>query len=735
MIDYKVWYIYHEESAGSGLYPIMRKIILWENLYQRPGYEISKAKLTKQINDEDTLSFTISSSHALFDKITPYNGYVGVTKNTDWYFLGRVTNTELNIRKEKKVTCAGGLALLKESLYSRYMPKYVNTHNSYTAKFGLNDTVEEMVTRILDIHNAQVNLLQHAGGWASGQFPCISLGECTATENPYGVNLKKTSDSGTQEEGLYITRDTTSLTTPFDWLTSELVDKCSANLLLRIVERTEEEDPGKLLLSLYLDVYGPYLPLADQEKDQSIRFTKNLLDASLKTDYSSVYSVLLPTGESNSYVGKVLGSGSNVTYDYSDDLQLDLEKDTAEEYSAAYMDAVTEAGDVLSDEGKTIVDTASNADGVIVYKVYENRNDVEVIRMLAVYCMASVNYNSETHQLPMSQSETTKASDVERVAWFVNSDGTVVTSGSDVYSQADESDIIYPSYNDGTLMNCCVQRKLVDGSLVVHSGRNLSGLFRIVADSNLSPTYIASTDGNSWSKAYNVLTPRSTTVEPFTVNLSADQYIIEYNISTAECPDWFLHKPFEVMNVSNEGASSNYFEMNRPRGYIIRALSGGSLSSEINSNIHVKFEAPFLIWEEGLAKMGRRVGYKNWSSASLKQLREYAPAYLKKMIYECESIEVTAADLANLNDNTNYIQVGKRYKVICDTISKQGWYPCLSSEEQLGDPTSTKYTFTYRYYPFTKSVRALAMQTSKNSFTRPVRQITTVNGVEVADET
>lgn len=276
--------------------------LLWDSRIPSESRTIAKPVLKREINNVDAFSFTVYKTHPLYDKLTPYNGWVAVKKNGKVKFIGKITQAPDNIRHEKNVQCEGGLALLKHSAYSRYMPNWCpKAYDKSVSKFSVTDSVEKMVNRVLDIHNAQV--YEGAAEKWEDSFPCIRLGTCTARENPYGVDLVKSAgNEGTQNEGLYITRDQTSCTTPYDWLTSEVCEKCAAYAIMEV--------GGDY--SLTLNIYGAKeLPA---NTTTPIRFEKNLLDMSLDVDFSDVCTVFLPLGESNSNVGTLLGSKTEVSF-------------------------------------------------------------------------------------------------------------------------------------------------------------------------------------------------------------------------------------------------------------------------------------------------------------------------------------------------------------------------------------------------------------------------------------
>lgn len=134
---------------------------------------------------------------------------------------------------------------------------------------------------------------------------------------------------------------------------------------------------------------------------------------------------------------------------------------------------------------------------------------------------------------------------------------------------------------------------------------------------------------------------------------------------------------------------------------------------EFPGGITFTLDSPFLLWNEGIEKYGRIVGYKQWSSASRTALRAYGPAYFKKLIMSAETLEVKAIDKGlYTEDLTTPIQLGRRYHVLSNFHGVDEWLPCVEINIDLITPTNTKYSFKKTHKPFTKIVKTISDKTN-----------------------
>lgn len=235
-------------------------------------------------NDESTLSFKIASAHPMAEYLKRGMGRVLVRKRDNfssrYVFLGLPTKAVSSEDGTMTVECSGNLGLLKNTLFSRYLGKWIGPNGKILQQFSLKASVSDMINIVL----AQVNQ-QFSGDMR------ISLRVCTATENPYGVDLQKTTNTGTQQEGLYITRKQDEIITTLDWFRNELIEKCEANVLFDI------KGPNEVII----DVYGPTLP---RSSAPGLVLGRNMTSLKRTINADKLFTVLLATGSSETKVIK-----------------------------------------------------------------------------------------------------------------------------------------------------------------------------------------------------------------------------------------------------------------------------------------------------------------------------------------------------------------------------------------------------------------------------------------------
>lgn len=277
------------------------------------GRVISAATLTLSVNDASSFKFTIHKQHPLYSKITPFNGVIRVYETVNngarkIKFNGKVIGAVSAYNLSNEITCKGGLGWLEWTYFSRYLntyPKYVRTDDFNenakrkkevfrTGKFDKNSSPAVCAQFVINTHNWQMRANTEGNGgtfetpkdisetYAPGVF---KIAECHARQNPYGIDVKVTDE--TENEGVYITRNQTSLTTCADWFKNELAEKCEANIV--VDEETNE-----------IHIYGEVVPI---DNSQEIRLEENLIGYSRQLDFKEVPTVFLPIGKSVSSHG------------------------------------------------------------------------------------------------------------------------------------------------------------------------------------------------------------------------------------------------------------------------------------------------------------------------------------------------------------------------------------------------------------------------------------------------
>lgn len=273
---------------------------LWLSGTTSENIAISKARMNIKASEVSKFEFTIAPNHKLYNRIVEapegagtYLRYIVLKKNNKVYFKGKISSVKSDLRGVKTVESKGNLEFLRDSIYSRYLFKYVPVPG-YTLgtarRWKPEHTPRQMLQDVLAMHNAQ-----------TGQN--VTIGRMTVTENPYGVMVKNTSSdsTGSQQEGLYITRDQSAMVNTLDWFQNELVGKTEGVVVCRFAN-TKPYD-------MILDVLAPTLPKAsasDGKLVQAFRVGRNILDRTIVNDSSNLFTVLLPIGQANANIGKTM---------------------------------------------------------------------------------------------------------------------------------------------------------------------------------------------------------------------------------------------------------------------------------------------------------------------------------------------------------------------------------------------------------------------------------------------
>lgn len=90
-------------------------------LYDSPlnEFQLENPVLKKKLNNANELTFIIYPNHPYFNNISKSSSIIEVYRDSNLIFKGRVINSELGFRGEKKITCEGILAFLLDSVIQR----------------------------------------------------------------------------------------------------------------------------------------------------------------------------------------------------------------------------------------------------------------------------------------------------------------------------------------------------------------------------------------------------------------------------------------------------------------------------------------------------------------------------------------------------------------------------------------------------------------------------------------
>lgn len=196
-----------------------------------------KPVIKNEANKSGTMTFTIPTTHAYYDHVTPLIQFISVVRDDENIFNGIVTGISEDINKQRKVTCEGILTFLNDSILRPH--KYTNMN------------VRSLLEAYINEHNSQVD--------AYKRFT-IGVVDVTATE----TILRYTNMNNTMKE-----------------IKEDLIDNYGGYLRARRVGNIN-----------YLD----YLKSSPHTSDQKIKLGVNLLSYESNIDKTDICTVLIPLG-------------------------------------------------------------------------------------------------------------------------------------------------------------------------------------------------------------------------------------------------------------------------------------------------------------------------------------------------------------------------------------------------------------------------------------------------------
>lgn len=200
--------------------------------------------LSLDINETDSLTFTMPPGHVLYDAVNKMKSIVTVLEDGVMLFRGRVLESERDIYNQKKVYCEGDLSFLLDSLWE---------DKTVSGK------VQGFFRQLIENHNKQVE--------KEKQFTVgviTAVGEDEAFEEEQRTEAKKYGDTQSV-------------------INERLMSVYGGYL------RTRTEGGVH-----YID----WIKEFDEECTQPIRFGVNLLDLKEKVDAGDVFTCLIPLGYS-----------------------------------------------------------------------------------------------------------------------------------------------------------------------------------------------------------------------------------------------------------------------------------------------------------------------------------------------------------------------------------------------------------------------------------------------------
>lgn len=229
---------------------------------------VLEPKCDLELNKTGSLTFKMYPTHRYFNKIQKLHSEISLYQDGKWIFTGRVLNDEVNIYNIKTIQCEGVLSYLLDS---------IQRNKEYTIKGDNQIGFKEYLTKVIDIHNQQVDDYK--------QFRVGYVNE----------------NIGYDEKTIYaISSYDDTLTT----LNKNIIDNFKKTyLLVRI------EDDAK-----YID-----LKTSDDLdlNNQPIVFGKNILDFTRYVKGEEIATIIIPRGKSNGNTDTLSGESLEKKLDIS----------------------------------------------------------------------------------------------------------------------------------------------------------------------------------------------------------------------------------------------------------------------------------------------------------------------------------------------------------------------------------------------------------------------------------
>ena len=223
-------------------------------------FQLKDPVLKQELNTVDELSFTIYPNHPYFNNISKLSSEIKAYRDNDVIFKGRVINSELGFRNEKKIVCEGVLAFLLDTVIRPF--DFPNDPQFSDFNSDKDNAIEYFLNWILNCHNSQAK-----------DFQKIQLGNVTVTD-----------------PNNYLSRSSIEYLNSWEVINSRLLKSYGGYLVLKEVD-------GKNILD-YLEDFT-----SDGTKNgnklvctQKIEFGANLLDLTEEISGADIKTGIIPLG-------------------------------------------------------------------------------------------------------------------------------------------------------------------------------------------------------------------------------------------------------------------------------------------------------------------------------------------------------------------------------------------------------------------------------------------------------
>ena len=257
MVDYKrdlnvipdpsrpMWEVYIDGTYETG------RILHSTGVDDSSRYIIG-AKLSLEIGEPGTFSFTITPHHILYNEITPYRTTVVVYQEGVELFRGRVTGYTTDINRQRQVDCEGDLSYLSDVQIS-------------------SGSIEREDTSLSDMFKNLINLYNKNGDLKEGDARYLAPGEVSIAKADYNVEAYK-----------WIQPDDKNYKDVREYI-DEFID-CFGGYL-----RTKRYEDGL--------VHVEYISGYTEVNEQRIVYGENLLEFSIDSKLDDLLTVMVVEGE------------------------------------------------------------------------------------------------------------------------------------------------------------------------------------------------------------------------------------------------------------------------------------------------------------------------------------------------------------------------------------------------------------------------------------------------------
>lgn len=217
---------------------------------------ILDGKLSLEIGEPGSFSFTITPHHALYDSLTPYKSTVTVYQEGVELFRGRVTGFSTDIQRQRQVECEGDLTYLDDV----YFP---DTEISTTDR------------KLSDAFKYFISLYAKYAKLSPGDPRYLTGGDVSIAKAGYKIKMKK-------------------------WFDHDDTDTATYTNIRSLIDNFSETFGGYFRTKRYPDglVHVEYIAGYTDINDQPIVYGDNMIEFTIDSKMDELFTVLIPIGDS-----------------------------------------------------------------------------------------------------------------------------------------------------------------------------------------------------------------------------------------------------------------------------------------------------------------------------------------------------------------------------------------------------------------------------------------------------